>query len=175
MQANGAEMLRVAAILATERGIRVCAPVHDAFLIEAPLAELDHAVAQMRAAMAEASAGVLAGFTLRSDVELIRYPDRYCDPRGAAMWETVTGLLNGEDGQGVVHGFRDKPARNPCTRAFSYISHNTISSSGSCIRASGPMSFIEASISPPASPQNKTHRGQEKGGYHEAAEVPCLG
>jgi DNA polymerase I len=33
MQANGAEMLRLAACLAIERGIEVCAPVHDAFLI----------------------------------------------------------------------------------------------------------------------------------------------
>jgi DNA polymerase I len=33
MQANGAEMLRLACCLATERGIEVCAPVHDAVLI----------------------------------------------------------------------------------------------------------------------------------------------
>jgi len=36
MQANGAEMLRLACCMATERGICVCAPVHDALLIEAP-------------------------------------------------------------------------------------------------------------------------------------------
>ena len=41
MQANGAEMLRIACILMTEAGIRVCAPVHDAVLIEAALAELE--------------------------------------------------------------------------------------------------------------------------------------
>ncbi len=35
MQANGAEMMRLACSLATERGIRVCAPVHDALLVEA--------------------------------------------------------------------------------------------------------------------------------------------
>ena len=34
MQANGAEMLRLACCLATERGIEVCAPVHDALLVE---------------------------------------------------------------------------------------------------------------------------------------------
>ena len=33
MQANGAEMLRIACCLTTERGIEVCAPVHDAVLI----------------------------------------------------------------------------------------------------------------------------------------------
>jgi DNA polymerase-1 len=40
MQANGAEMMRLAACLATERGIEVFAPVHDAFLICAPLNRL---------------------------------------------------------------------------------------------------------------------------------------
>ena len=40
MQANGAEMLRLACCLATERGIEVCAPVHDAVLICAPLDRL---------------------------------------------------------------------------------------------------------------------------------------
>ena len=44
MQANGAEMLRLACCLATEQHIRVCAPVHDALLIEAPLSTLDDAV-----------------------------------------------------------------------------------------------------------------------------------
>ena len=33
MQANGAEMLRLACCFAVEQGIRVCAPVHDAILI----------------------------------------------------------------------------------------------------------------------------------------------
>ena len=33
MQANGAEMLRLACCLATERGIEVCAPVHDAAVL----------------------------------------------------------------------------------------------------------------------------------------------
>lgn len=37
MQGNGAEMLRLACCLLVEAGIRVCAPVHDAVLIEAPL------------------------------------------------------------------------------------------------------------------------------------------
>jgi hypothetical protein len=40
MQANGAEMLRVACCLATERGIEVCAPVHDAILICTPFDRL---------------------------------------------------------------------------------------------------------------------------------------
>jgi DNA polymerase family A len=45
VQGNGAEMMRIAACLATERGIEVCAPVHDAFLICAPLDRLDADIA----------------------------------------------------------------------------------------------------------------------------------
>jgi len=45
MQGNGAEMLRLACCYTTERGIAVCAPVHDAILIEARLEDLDATVA----------------------------------------------------------------------------------------------------------------------------------
>jgi DNA polymerase I len=93
MQANGAEMLRLGCGLATERGIRVCAPVHDAILIEAPLAELDDAVHQAQATMAEASRIVLGGFELRSDAKVIRYPDRFEDDRGQKMWNVVWEVL----------------------------------------------------------------------------------
>jgi len=93
MQANGAEMLRLACCLATERGIEVCAPVHDAVLICAPLDRLEDDIASMRAAMAKASEIVLAGFELRTDAMSVRYPDRYQDPRGTAMWDRVIELI----------------------------------------------------------------------------------
>jgi DNA polymerase I-like protein with 3'-5' exonuclease and polymerase domains len=93
MQANGAEMLRIACILLTQAGIKVCAPVHDALLIEAPLDELDATVEKAQALMKEASAIVLDGFELRSDAKLVRYPDRFMDKRGAVMWDKVTALL----------------------------------------------------------------------------------
>jgi hypothetical protein len=101
MQANGAEMLRLACCLATGWGIRVCAPVHDALLIEAPLDELDHATALTQQAMAEASAAVLAGFTLRSDAKLTRYPERYMDERGQQMWNTVWDIIHEADRPGA--------------------------------------------------------------------------
>jgi DNA polymerase I len=93
MQANGAEMLRLACCFATEAGIRVCAPVHDAILIEAPLEELEQTVADTQSHMACASKEVLDGFTLRSDAEIVRYPDRYIDKRGEEIWHKVMGLL----------------------------------------------------------------------------------
>ena len=93
MQANGAEMLRLACCLATERGVAVCAPVHDALLVEGPADEIQDVVASTQQAMAEASRVVLSGLELRSDAKIISYPDRYSDPRGVKMWETVMGLL----------------------------------------------------------------------------------
>ncbi len=92
-QANGSELLRLAACLATEQGIKVGALVHDAVLIAAPLERLDHDIERMRAAMATASRIVLDGFELRTDVNVIRYPDRYMDPRGAEMWDRVMALV----------------------------------------------------------------------------------
>jgi hypothetical protein len=93
MQANGAEMLRLACCLATERGIAVCAPIHDALLVEADLDGIDDAVALTQQAMAEASERVLPGFPLRTEAKIVRYPDRYLDERGRRMWETVWKLV----------------------------------------------------------------------------------
>ncbi len=97
MQANGAEMLRLACCLATERGIEVCAPVHDALLICARLDRLEADIAVTQAAMAEASRVVLDGFELRTGVETTRFPDRYMDPRGARMWNHVQRLIEEAD------------------------------------------------------------------------------
>ena len=61
----------------------------------------------MRAAMAEASRIVLNGFELRTDCpdefdetgkpnefpQVIRYPNRYMDQRGAVMWARVQDLI----------------------------------------------------------------------------------
>lgn len=105
MQANGAEMLRLACCLATERGIRVCAPVHDAVLVEGRIDLIDQVVADTQAAMAEASRVVLKGFELRSDAEIVRWPDRYVDKRGVRMWDTIMGIL-------------DELARAECELAF---------------------------------------------------------
>lgn len=93
MQANGAEMLRIACILMTEAGIRICAPVHDALLIEAPISELEDSIAKSQYLMKEASRIVLDGFELNSDVKKICFPDRYMDKRGAVMWQKVMNLL----------------------------------------------------------------------------------
>jgi hypothetical protein len=79
--------------MATEQGIELCAPVHDAVLIMASLDRIDADVARMQEIMAEASRIVLDGFALRSDAKIVRYPDRYMDKRGKVMWDTVMTIL----------------------------------------------------------------------------------
>jgi hypothetical protein len=93
MQAHGAEMLRLACCLATERGIEVCAPIHDAMLIMAPVETIETAVAATREAMAEASRIVLAGFEVRTEAKITRYPERFADKRGTRMWNVVVQLV----------------------------------------------------------------------------------
>jgi DNA polymerase I len=92
-QANGAEMMRLACFLATERGVNVVAPVHDALMIEGPADSIEEIVARTQEAMAEASAVVLDGFQLRSDASIVRWPDRYMDERGREFWDRVMALL----------------------------------------------------------------------------------
>lgn len=101
-QANGAELLRLACCLATEADVPICAPVHDAVLIESPLAQLDATVATMQKAMADASRVVLAGFELRTDVKRIEAPGRYVDERGRAMWNQIWELI-GQQPDEVAH------------------------------------------------------------------------
>ena len=85
-------MMRIAAIAATEAGIEVCAPVHDAFLISAPIDRIDEDVTKMREIMAKAGR-LVTGIDVRTDVKIVRSPDRYMDERGAPMWNQVMGLL----------------------------------------------------------------------------------
>ncbi len=92
VQGNAAEMLRLACCLLVERGIRLCAPVHDAVMVEGPADQIEDVVAQTRAAMAEASRVVLRGFEIGADAKIVRWPDRYVDDAGAAFWETVMRL-----------------------------------------------------------------------------------
>lgn len=101
MQANGAEMLRLACCRTTEAGVHVCMPVHDALLIEAPVSEIDETVELVQQTMAWASRVTLGGVELRSSVTRIMYPDRYADPRGVEMWRTVMAVLKEHAGAQV--------------------------------------------------------------------------
>jgi hypothetical protein len=107
-QSNGAEMLRLACIFATEEGVAVDAPIHDALLVESEADQLDETIEAAQAAMAKASRLVLDGFEVATEVSVTKWPDRFSDPRGEPMWRTVTALLDHQGCEGFAgfQGFR---------------------------------------------------------------------
>jgi hypothetical protein len=99
IQTTGADILRIACVLADRIGVRTLAPVHDAVLIESAADTIEQETTRMRECLSRASRivldpdGALCGFELRTDAKIVRHPERYADPRGERMWGIVTGLL----------------------------------------------------------------------------------
>ncbi len=108
IQSAGADILRIACILAVRHGIKLLAPVHDAVLIEAPIDRIEADVALMQEIMRRASRIVLNATAdgtheLRTDAKIVRFPDRYTDPRGAEIWDRVTELLDRHRQEAVLN------------------------------------------------------------------------
>jgi DNA polymerase-1 len=97
IQSSGSELFRLALIMMSRLKIRVVAPVHDAVLIEARIEDIEAEVARARHCMERASRCVLKRLTLRTDYQIVRYPDRYIDKRGKATWEAVEAILKDID------------------------------------------------------------------------------
>ncbi|MDI9848655.1 DNA polymerase [Rhodoblastus sp. 17X3] len=94
MQSHGAEMMRLGLAMGIEAGLKVCAPIHDALLLEAPIDEIEDQAARLAEFMGDASELVLGpGKRCRSDIKIIRHPDRFDDERGTVMFKRVMSLL----------------------------------------------------------------------------------
>jgi len=106
-QGNASEMLCLAACLATERRITVCAPIHDALLVEGEAGEISDVASATQTAMAKASRDVLGGPEIGTEVSVVAYPDRYADPRGQIMWERVIERLQGAQDAQDTKGTQD--------------------------------------------------------------------
>ena len=92
IQSTGSHLMQVVCIAATEAGIEVACPVHDAFLIVSPLERLDQDVAHMRKIMHRASEVVTGGLQIRVDAKDVR-DGRYMDSCGRSMWDRVMELF----------------------------------------------------------------------------------
>jgi hypothetical protein len=102
VQATAAEIMRIAAILATEAGIMVCAPVHDAFLIEAPIASIAFEVGRMKQCMARAVELVLGpGCAIAVDHVIIRYPDSM--RQKSEVFDIILAEIAEAEAQGPAH------------------------------------------------------------------------
>jgi hypothetical protein len=93
IQAHAAEMLRWACSLATDRGLLVNCPVHDALLVEGSLDDVEGFVAAARLAMEDAAGIVLNGPRLEVDLEVIRWPHRFRDSDGWETWSRIVKMV----------------------------------------------------------------------------------
>jgi hypothetical protein len=92
MQANGAEIMRLAAVRGVEAGITLCCPVHDAFLIEALAAEIEDAAATFARIMADASETLLGpGYRIEADHKTST--TSYYEKRGYELYATLNDEL----------------------------------------------------------------------------------
>jgi len=101
-------------VWATRYGLRLLAPVHDAVLIEAPIERIEADVVLLQEIMRRASRVVFnptadGTLELRTDAKIIRYPERYTDPRGDAIWANVLELLAEYQARGSVDGQDSQP------------------------------------------------------------------
>ena len=93
MQANGSEMLRLACNLLVEAGIKICAPVHDAILIECKTENVGREILIAQNIMENASEIILDGFKLRSDVKIFSHPDRFQEDGAGEIWDKIVSLI----------------------------------------------------------------------------------
>ena len=97
MQATCADILRLACCLATEAGLEVVAPFHDALLLHVSLDDVDESLEFVAGCWSRASAALLDGFELRCEVNrekaAFEFPLRYLDGRQSDFFDKALAFL----------------------------------------------------------------------------------
>ena len=88
VQAAAADIMRIAAIRALEAGIRICAIVHDEFVIEARDGDIDQAAETMGEIMMKATEDVV-GVSIPVDCYVLRHGETYYDEDGEADFKML--------------------------------------------------------------------------------------
>lgn len=110
MQAHGAEMLRLALIYATEKGLGVCAPLHDAIFVVESADREEWAQATLRECMERAAVDVL-GVKIPIELFVVRYPDRFVPddkPMAVTVWDKMMTSLEKAEQQEKENGKKEK-------------------------------------------------------------------
>ena len=97
-QGDGGDMMRGGVVYTWMAGVTLCATMHDALMILAPLPDLDDAIATTKACMIRAGRDV-CGFDLDVDVTPVRWPERYVDDKGGQeTWNRTMQYLSAAEG-----------------------------------------------------------------------------
>ena len=111
VQSTGAEILRQTCCMVIEAGIRLCAPIHDAILVECAVDEVDQTVDRVKRIMVEATRLVLNdGCMLQVgdisgdigvDAKVYAHPAHFNEGRDNAIWKLITRMRE-EDGYAPI-------------------------------------------------------------------------
>lgn len=102
VQACGAAMMQMASILAMDKGIGVCCPIHDAFLIESPIERIEEEVDRMTGCMNRASSMLLDGLELMVTSQHITPQQRY-ETGDGELWDAIVEAI-GWTGNAIEEG-----------------------------------------------------------------------
>ncbi len=106
-QSHGAEILRLGICLCVDKGIQVLCPVHDAILVESDIDKIEETVALTQKCMEDASEYVL-DFRIRTEAKTVRYPDRYIDKAGVAMWDNIKEVIQNLNPNEIEERLKEK-------------------------------------------------------------------
>jgi DNA polymerase I-like protein with 3'-5' exonuclease and polymerase domains len=95
IQGAGADILRAAATMMDDEGIKVLAMIHDAVLIESGTDTIDQSAKIVQDCWRKASKSILGGFELDSDVEIVRHPDTFAPEDTDEFWNFLAELRQG--------------------------------------------------------------------------------
>ena len=102
MQSHGAEMLRLALVYATEKGVGICAPLHDAIFVVAPADQEAWATETLKECMERAAMDII-GVKIPIEMFVVRYPDRFVPddkPMAVTVWNKMMVSLEKAERQG---------------------------------------------------------------------------
>jgi DNA polymerase-1 len=107
IQTAGGEILRQTCCLVVEAGIKLCAPIHDAILVECQTADVEETISRVRQLMIEAARLVLNDgcmlqvggltFDIRVDAKVYAHPAHFDEGRDSAVWKLIDRMRT-EDG-----------------------------------------------------------------------------
>jgi len=92
IQGAGADVLRAAATMMYDEGIKVLAMIHDAVLIESDTEAIDQSAKIVQDCWRKASKSILRGFELDSDIVIVRHPETFTPEDTDEFWNFLTEL-----------------------------------------------------------------------------------
>jgi DNA polymerase I len=92
VQSTGADIMRLAAVRLFEARIRIAAIVHDAFLVEGSVRDIER-ITQVSIKIMEGAAETIVGAPIPVDCKITRHGEAYRDEDGEADFQLLMGML----------------------------------------------------------------------------------